>query len=501
MEIRVLGCSGGRAPGFELTSLLVDERLLVDTGGAASGLDLAQQESIDDVLVTHAHLDHILGLAFILQNTKNSRTRPMNVYATGPVIRVIKEHLLVPDVLPEAEGGLSGLEFHPVSFEIPFRVGVYEAEAFQVLHTPGACAFRISDSEHTFFFTGDTGPTDRIWKWLKKNGADCLAAEVSFPNNMQELADASRHLTPASLAEALERAEVYPSDKVYVTHLKPAFLGELMDEIEAERNWNLMVLRKGDVIRLGNKGVQVLQPYIEERVRDQVIEFDSREDLYDQRSRLAGRLGVHARTGEVLFQQGETSKIMYIIMDGKVRISRRVWSGEKTLAILGPGDFFGEMAMLNNRPRSATAKAVSDTHLLAFDRRAFEKLLSDNFGVALKIIRTLSQRLEAADAMIENLLIADPVSKVINTLIQFSGDEGMETDEGLQIRTSPEDLAERSGVVIATLRNILADLARDNMILARKETIIIPSVKKLKRLMRFLELQDEFSSPGMNVPR
>ena len=233
----MLGCSGGRSPGLELTSLLVDENVLIDAGGAASSLPLDQQEQITDVVVTHAHLDHILGIALIFDNTRHSRSRPLTIHATEPVIRNIREHLLVPSIYPGAHRGEAdppGLHFHAVALEIPFRVGTIEFEALPVNHSTGAVALRFSDLGLTAFFTGDTGPTDRIWEWLRKNGKiDCLLAEVSFPDRMAELAKISGHLTPSSLIESLKKAEAHPDRKVHLVHLKPAFMGELLDEIEA----------------------------------------------------------------------------------------------------------------------------------------------------------------------------------------------------------------------------------------------------------------------------
>ncbi len=498
MEIKILGCSGGRTPDHELTSYLIDDSLLIDTGSAASTMSLELQENLNNIFITHAHLDHIIGIAHIYDNTRNLRVHPLHVYGTEPVLRNIREHLLVPSIMPNynpKDKGEPGINFHPIALEIPFRIGNFEVEAYPVNHTPGAVAVRVSDGLHNFMFTGDTGRTDRIWNWIKRKGmVDCLIAEVSFPNKMHELAEVSAHLTCQSLIESLVKAEIPGDAKVHVVHLKPAFMDELLEEIEGEEDWNLIALKKGDVIRLdpGKKEPRILQEEIEEKVTDKIPEFDKASDLYEQREKMSNEFGVSAAKGDVIFQQGDTSTIMYIIQEGKVRIVRKAFRYEKTLAVLGQGDFFGEMAMLNNRPRSATAVAMTDVKLLAFDRKAFESLILDNFGVALRIIRTLSNRLQDADGLIENLLYVDPESKIINTLIKAAYDEGIETSEGFVIRTTPEELSDRSGVIIETLRDILTDLVKNKMILARRETLIIPDPQKLKRLMKFLELKDEF---------
>lgn len=496
MEIRILGCSGGRSPGFELSSYLVDGSLLIDTGGAASSLSLAEQENISDILITHAHLDHILGIGFIYQNTWKSRVRALDIHATEPVIRVIREHLLCPEVMPLESTGvddLTGMRFLPVKPEKPFQVGAYEAEAFPVFHTPGSVAYRLSDSAHTVVYTGDTGVTDRVWRWInKRGGVDILIAEASFPNRMSELAHLSRHLTPKGLVESLKKADVGPDRKVHVVHLKPAFLGELMDDIDAERGFNLAMARKGDVIR-SDHDHQEHDLHVPKRIRDKLVEFDSGADLYDQRDKLSRQFGIEVKKGDYIFRQGDKSKEMYIIQEGRVRIVREAGKTGKTLSVLADGDFFGEMAMLNNRPRSASAVAITEVKLLAFDGAAFEKLVLENFGVALRLIRTLSERLQHADIIIENLLFLDPKSKVVNTLIQSAYNEGIETGEGLQLRITPEEIEDLSGVVMGTLREVMADLAGEGMIVARRETIVIPNISKMRRLLKFIELRHEFA--------
>lgn len=497
MDVRILGCSGGRSTELELTSYLIDECLLIDTGAVTSALHLDEQETITDILITHAHLDHTLGLALLYENTRASLVRPVDVWATGPVIGEIREHILTPSIMPlvrNDETGIPGLNLHSIQLEIPFRVGSYEVEAFPVNHTRGSVAFRVSDSDHTFFFTGDTGRTDRIWRWIKKKGKlDCLIAEASFPDRMEELANISKHLTPQTLVESLDRAGIGPDHKVHVVHIKPAFMDEMREEIKSKKGKKLIVVSKGDVIKLDKGSIAKVLPEAEEKVRNKVIEFDRSADLYDQKSRLTSEFGISVGAGDIVFRQGDKSRIMYVIQEGKVRVYREAEGVERTLATIGAGEFFGEMAMLNNRPRSATVSAITDLKLMAFDRPAFEKLVVDNFGVALRIIRTLAQRLQEADTVIENLLYFDTESKVINTIVHAAYDEGIETEEGFMLLTSPEELSDKSGVVVNTLRNILSELVDDDFIIARRETLVIPNVPRLKRLLKFIELRDEFS--------
>jgi CRP-like cAMP-binding protein len=104
----------------------------------------------------------------------------------------------------------------------------------------------------------------------------------------------------------------------------------------------------------------------------------------------------------------------------------------------------------------------------------------------------LTQRLQEADTLIENLLYIDPQSKVINTLVQTAYDEGIETENGHLVRTNPDKISDRSGVISSTLRDIFADLVERGLIELSKESIIIYDVQKLRRLLKFIELKNEF---------
>src|SRR3990172_1049924 len=124
------------------------------------------------------------------------------------------------------------------------------------------------------------------------------------------------------------------------------------------------------------------------------------------------RLGRVFPTGTVLFRDGETGKEMYVIQAGKVKISKKIRDTEKTLAVLGEGEFLGEMSILNNKPRSATAEVVEEAKLLVIDPKMFEQMLKGNPEIAVRIIKKLAQRLQEADDQIENLMIKDTSSKI-----------------------------------------------------------------------------------------
>src|SRR5438132_12617372 len=105
-------------------------------------------------------------------------------------------------------------------------------------------------------------------------------------------------------------------------------------------------------------------------------------------------------SGTVLFREGDRGQTMYVIRSGRVNIWKRIGDTEITLAVLGPGEFFGEMALLEGLPRSAGATVLEDATLVEVDQQSFETLLRKNSEVALRLLRRLSSRLREADRQV-----------------------------------------------------------------------------------------------------
>jgi CRP-like cAMP-binding protein len=108
--------------------------------------------------------------------------------------------------------------------------------------------------------------------------------------------------------------------------------------------------------------------------------------------------------GTILFREGERGATMYVIRSGKVNIWKRISESEITLSVLGPGEFFGEMALLEGLPRSAGATVVEEAELIELERNAFETLVRKNGEIAVRLMRRLSSRLREADRQIQALM-------------------------------------------------------------------------------------------------
>ena len=147
--------------------------------------------------------------------------------------------------------------------------------------------------------------------------------------------------------------------------------------------------------------------------------------------------------GAVVFEEGDPASRMYVIISGSVRIEKRVGDRNLTLAVLKMGEAFGEMALLEAAPRSATAVVEQASRLLEIDEAAFEDLVRKNGEVAIRLLRRLSARLREANRQIRSFLSADAMSRAVEVLRALAGPPGEDGFRAVPKEMGPERLAER----------------------------------------------------------
>ncbi len=247
MKIQVLGGHGGLAQGCSTTSFLIDHKLLIDAGAVASKLSVLDQSRIDNILISHCHLDHIKDLAFICDNCFGVKGKPFEVYSHTTVNDIIKRHLLNDIVWPDFTKLPN--EMNPTMHlnnlipEKKIRIADYDVTPVKVKHPLDAMGYIVENQESAILFTLDTGPTERIWELARKNKKlKAIFTEISFPNRFQSVADVSEHHTAQTLRPELEKM---PSDiPIILTHLKPNFRHEILKEVEALGLKRIHVLEK-----------------------------------------------------------------------------------------------------------------------------------------------------------------------------------------------------------------------------------------------------------------
>ncbi len=208
---------------------------------------------------------------------------------------------------------------------------------------------------------------------------------------------------------------------------------------------------------------------------------------------LLQKFGREFAKGTILFHEGDTqSKEMYVIHRGKVKISKKVGHQETVLAYLGQGEFFGEMAILNNKPRSATAEVTEDSTLLVIDPKTFEMMIKGNTEVAFRMIKKLSDRIEETDNTIELLMIKDTNSRVVHALESLAESIGIGRDGGMMLPVSTDELVSRAGVSSDQALTILEKLKKARVIAISSEGVFIQDLSKLRKFVEFLILKEQF---------
>ncbi len=179
---------------------------------------------------------------------------------------------------------------------------------------------------------------------------------------------------------------------------------------------------------------------------------------------LSSRFGRSFPAGQVLFREGDPGAEMFVIQSGRVKISKVFPSGERTLAVIGPGEFFGEMAILNDKPRTATATALEALDALVIDGRTFEAMVLGNGEIAVRMITRLARRLHSANAYIDILSRADPRARVVLWLARAGEEYGERVDGGVRLALSADDLASMVGLDIQAVQAVLDRLNRVRLV-------------------------------------
>ncbi len=204
------------------------------------------------------------------------------------------------------------------------------------------------------------------------------------------------------------------------------------------------------------------------------------------------KFGREFEAGTVLFREGEVGREMFVIQTGKVNISKKVRDVEKVLATLGQGEFFGEMAIISNKPRTATATVADKAKLLVLDPKTFEAMIRGNAEIAVRMIKKLAERLVEADAQIENLLLGDAASRVVHYLAHAAESRGAKTDKGRKVPVNASELARMLGVREAQVNDVLSKLEKARIATLTAESVTVPDVNKLREFLEFLEMKQKF---------
>ena len=242
---------GGASARQHLACFVIDDRAAIDAGSLAMAADRRQKEQIRDVILTHAHLDHIAGLPLFIDDLFADLDQPIKIHATGEIIEVLQKHIfnwaIYPDFTELENTRGKVLQYIPFEVGGEFAVGHLQIKSVAVNHKVPAVGYIISDGAATIAISGDTARAEQFWQAVnREKKLDALLVECAFPDELKDLAESSHHLTPQKLKTELK--EFHQSGcPIYVINLKPMYRARIIEQIEKLAIENLQILEVGRV--------------------------------------------------------------------------------------------------------------------------------------------------------------------------------------------------------------------------------------------------------------
>lgn len=239
MRIRLLPSSAGRESQLQcLTSFLIDDRLAIDGGSIGFALAPGQIGTVRHIIVTHSHADHTASLPIYVAEAFTVLSDPIIIYGSNEVISALRKYVFNDQVWPDFEkiqlsnGSGPTVEFRELLARQTVSIAGIDVTPIPVNHLVPTFGLLVQNENATVLFTSDTYTTDEIWKGARESEKlKAVFVDVSYPNEMGELAEASMHLTPGLLVEELKKLD--RDVEVYAVHIKPTHRDEVIKQIGA----------------------------------------------------------------------------------------------------------------------------------------------------------------------------------------------------------------------------------------------------------------------------
>ena len=235
LAIRVLGPFGGSAPGYRLTTFLIDGDTALDAGSLTDALPLSAQRRVRRVVLTHAHFDHIASVPLLVENLFG-QSSPLEIVAPEPVLATLARDVFNDRVWPDftrlPSRARPSLRLRAIPEGRPYRAGSVTLTPFAVSHIVPAYGYLVAKPGRSVLFSGDTEPTDGLWRAARAaRKLKAIFLELSFSDELTHVARASRHLTPALVRSQLPRAPA--GIPIFLYHMKPPSLSGIRRQIAA----------------------------------------------------------------------------------------------------------------------------------------------------------------------------------------------------------------------------------------------------------------------------
>ncbi len=191
--------------------------------------------------------------------------------------------------------------------------------------------------------------------------------------------------------------------------------------------------------------------------------------------------------GDSLFREGEPGDRLYVVTEGKIKLGRTSTDGRENLvAVLGPGEMFGELSLFDPGPRTATATALTEARLLGLGHDDLKPWLSGRPEVAAALLRAIARRLRRTNDTLADLVFSDVPGRVAKALLDLSKRFGVQADEGIHVAhdLTQEELAQLVGASRETVNKALADFASRGWLRLEARAVVLLDVDRLARRAR-----------------
>lgn len=191
--------------------------------------------------------------------------------------------------------------------------------------------------------------------------------------------------------------------------------------------------------------------------------------------------------GDVLFHEGDPGDKLYVIVEGKIKLGRTSTDGrENLLAILGPGEMFGELSLFDPGPRTATATAVAETQILGLSNEQLQRFIAGRPYVAGTLLAALARRLRRTNENLADLVFTDVPGRVAKALLDLSRRFGRPVENGVMVShdLTQEELAQLVGASRETVNKALADFASRGWLKLEARAVLLLDVERLTRRSR-----------------
>ena len=213
-------------------------------------------------------------------------------------------------------------------------------------------------------------------------------------------------------------------------------------------------------------------------------------DAEKHNKRLFERFGRDYQGGDLVFAEEAVADEVFVVVDGRIRLTKKVRLVERDIAVLKSGDIFGEGALVGDSRHPCSAISLGKSQVLAFKARDFETLLKEQPDVALKLIGQLVRRLQSAEERIENMMIGDEQSKIVNTLIRLAENTPRE-DGRILLQISPIELSSRIGLDIDSVKRGILHLRKNQYLRIVEEKIEVLDFEGLKKVYSLIGMKEE----------